>query len=240
MPADASTVREFISFLERDTVEVRAWRGGGFLHAKAYVLDSSVGVGSANFTAGGLTHNRELVMWRQDDAVVRELRDWFERYWDDPTSVDYKPDLIEALRATRFGGSEYSPYELLIRTLAERYGLERPPALEEATFQLRWFQVDAVYRLIKLLGAPARGVSLADAVGLGKTYMALGVIYHFLHEKRVGKGAASHSDRPSVPSPYVAGGSRQISTRLGRRDGEYATVSRRASTSRPTPEPISS
>ena len=73
---------------------------------------------------------------------------------------------------------------MLIRTLADRYGLDTPPSLEQATFTLKWFQTDAVFRLIKLLSGPARGALLADAVGLGKTYMALGVIHHFLHQRR--------------------------------------------------------
>lgn len=183
-PADAALLASFIAFLQRETTEVRAWRGHGFLHAKAYILDGSAGVGSANFTANGLQHNRELVMWRQDDLVVRELREWFQGYWDDTASRDYKDELIAALRATRFGGKEYTPYQVLVRVLAERYGLEAPPSLQEATFQLKWFQVDAVYRLIKLLSGPARGALLADAVGLGKTFMALGVIHHFLYQQR--------------------------------------------------------
>jgi superfamily II DNA or RNA helicase len=182
--ADAELVRSYLAFLERETTQVRAWRGDGFLHAKAYILDGSAGVGSANFTGNGLEHNRELVMWRQDDAVVRELRDWFEGYWNDRSSVDYKQELVDALRGTRFGGKEYTPYQVLVRVLAERYGLDAPPSLQEATFRLKWFQTDAVYRLIKLLSGPARGALLADAVGMGKTFMALGVIHHFLYQQR--------------------------------------------------------
>ena len=56
---------------------------------------------------------------------------------------------------------------------------------------LHWFQEDAVIRLLKLLNGPARGALLADAVGLGKTYMAMAVIRHYVYdraEKRRGKG----------------------------------------------------
>jgi superfamily II DNA or RNA helicase len=183
-PADAEAVAGLISFLERDSVEVKAWRGEGFLHAKAYILDGSVGVGSANFTGPGLSTNRELVMWRQDRGVVEEVQSWFDDYWASPDSHDYKEELLRALRDSPFGGTEYSPYQLLIRTLADRYGLDTPAELSQATFSLRWFQTDAVFRLIKLLSGPARGALLADAVGIGKTYMALGVIHHFLHQER--------------------------------------------------------
>lgn len=183
-PEDAAEVQQLIAFLERDGVEVRAWRGEGFLHAKAWLLDHSAGVGSANFTGAGMRDNRELVMWRQDYGVVNELRDWFNGYWDHPHSDNYKAELLQALRATPFGGTEWTPYQVLIRTLADRYGLETPPSLEQATFQLKWFQEDAVFRLIKLLSSPARGALLADAVGLGKSFMALGVMHHFLQEAR--------------------------------------------------------
>jgi len=117
--------------------------GSGPAAHETRILNASAGVGSANFTANGLIHNQELVTWRQDDAAVAELRTWFDRYWDDPACVDFTDELSATLRSTRFGGQAYSPYQLLIRTLAERYGTERPPALEGATFTLKWFQADA-------------------------------------------------------------------------------------------------
>lgn len=181
---DAEAIRGFIEFLERDGVEVKAWRGEGFLHAKAYIFEASAGVGSANLTWKGLNQNRELVMWRQDRPVVADLRDWFNRYWEAPESVDYREELIRLLRETRFGGAEYLPFDVFIRTLAARYGCDEPPELKEARFELKWFQTDAVFRLIKLLSSRSRGALLADAVGLGKTYMALGCIHYFLHQER--------------------------------------------------------
>ncbi len=123
-------------------------------------------------------------MWRQDFGVVNELKAWFEEYWNSPVSEDYKGQLIEALRQTRFGGEPYKPYQVLIRTLSDRYGLERPPSLEQATFTLKWFQNDAAFRLIKMLAGPARGALLADAVGMGKTFIAMAVAYHYLHQQR--------------------------------------------------------
>jgi superfamily II DNA or RNA helicase len=187
---DAANIHGLLELLRRDTSDVRVWTEG-FLHAKAYLLERSVGVGSANFTAGGLQLNRELVAWRRDYGVVRQVQEWFDRLWDAPESAPYKDDLIAILERTRFGSHPWTPYDVLIRTLAERYGIERPASLSQATFQLRWFQEDAVYRLIRLLNGPARGALLADAVGLGKTYMALGVIHHYLYqaaEERKGTG----------------------------------------------------
>jgi superfamily II DNA or RNA helicase len=194
---DAEGVAALIAFLEhqreasRDEV-VKLWRGSGFLHAKAYILAGSVGIGSANFTFNGLCRNRELVGWRQDRNVVNEVQQWFDGYWNDADSEPYTDRLIEILRQTPLVSDEYRPYDVLIRTLAARYGTDRPPSLEAAQFDLKWFQEDAVIRLVRLLNGRARGALLADAVGLGKTYMAMGVIHHYLYtqaeRRRGGRG----------------------------------------------------
>lgn len=189
-PEEADAVRGWLTFLDRpdEEVDVRVWPEG-FLHAKAHLLSHTAGVGSANFTFAGLTTNKELVAWREDRSVVSELHEWFEDHWD--RAQPYKAELRAILEASRFGRRRYTPYELFIRVLADRYGTELPPSLESARFELKWFQEDAVFRLIKLLRGPAGGALLADAVGLGKTFMALGVIHHFLYEaqvKRRGRG----------------------------------------------------
>lgn len=186
-PQEAVALAALIAFLERQRDAngeiVRLWRGDGFLHAKAYILDGSVGIGSANFTFNGLMRNRELVGWRQDRREVGEIRTWFERYWSHEDTVPYTDQLLEALRATPLVSETYEPYDVLIRTLAARYGGDLPPSLDAARFTLKWFQEDAVFRLVRLLNGPARGALLADAVGLGKTWMAVGVIHHYLYRQ---------------------------------------------------------
>ncbi len=80
-------VEDLVAFLRRPNVAVRAYRGG-FLHAKAYLFygDSpSAGrdrfqpvaaiVGSSNFTAPGLTTNRELNLVHKTVLDAPELAD---------------------------------------------------------------------------------------------------------------------------------------------------------------------
>jgi Helicase conserved C-terminal domain/PLD-like domain/SNF2-related domain len=192
---DAEHVAALVRFLRRhaegDEPVVKLWEGEGFLHAKAYLLGQSVGIGSANFTGAGLTRNRELVGWRQDRQPVREVEEWFDGYWNDEAARDYTEELIAALRATPLVSDDYPPYDVLIKVLAERYGIERPASLEGAAFTLRWFQEDAAFRVIQLLNRRGHGALLADAVGLGKTYVAMAVINHYLYsnaEPRRGRG----------------------------------------------------
>jgi superfamily II DNA or RNA helicase len=192
---EAEAVAALVRFIEghRESGDpvVQLWDGDGFLHAKAYLLQRSVGIGSANFTGNGLSRNRELVGWRQDRGVVAEVEEWFDGYWRSEQARDYTDELVGLLRATPLVSEDYTPYDLLIRVLAERYGIERPRSLEQASFSLRWFQEDAAFRLIRLLNGRARGALLADAVGLGKTYVAMAVIHHYLYaqaEARRGRG----------------------------------------------------
>jgi len=193
--SEAQEVADLIAFLKRHREDgrpvVKLWADRDFLHAKAYILAESVGIGSANFTANGLTRNRELVGWRQDRHVVDELAEWFETLWDSDGAQDYTDELIAELEASPLVSDQYTPHQVLMRVLASRYGIEKPPELERASFTLKWFQEDAAFRVIKLLDRSARGALLADAVGLGKTYVALAVIEHYLYRhvgSRRGKG----------------------------------------------------
>ena len=91
-----ATVAALVEFLEQEHVQVKAWRGEGFLHAKTYILNGSVGVGSANFTYAGFNNNRELVMWRQDYQILSDISRWFTRHWSRPTRSTTR--LISLLR----------------------------------------------------------------------------------------------------------------------------------------------
>jgi superfamily II DNA or RNA helicase len=194
--SEAEEVAELIDFLVRHHTDghevVKLWGDRDFLHAKAYILAHSVGIGSANFTGSGLTSNRELVGWRQDRSVVEEVAGWFEALWNDEAARGYTDELVSILQASPLVSDAFTPHELLMRVLAARYGLEAPPELDrDASFTLKWFQEDAAFRVIKLLDRRARGALLADAVGLGKTYVALAVIEHYLYlhaGRRRGKG----------------------------------------------------
>ncbi len=178
-----SLVREFIGFLNKDNVEVRLY-DKDFFHGKAYIFDSLVVVGSSNFTPSGLTHNTELnsVSLESEARYVRTT--WFEKFWDE--ALDFKTELIELLEASRFGIKEYSPYEVYIKSL---YELQKDDIKSEdeakkeetrpsSKVDLAEFQEDAVRRIFSRL-KKYKACMVADAVGLGKTWIAKRVVEEF-------------------------------------------------------------
>lgn len=110
---------------------------------------------------------------------------WFERFWDDPcVDLDYKTKLIDTLNASKFGSKAYTPYQVFVKALYELFkddtGIEGSDrtSLELASFQQQGFE-----QAVKLL-EKHQAVMVADAVGLGKTYIGLRLIEHYLQKER--------------------------------------------------------
>ncbi len=165
-------------------------------------------VGSSNLTEAGLgrkdSANVELniVETGRDNATVKELKDWFENVWKTVASstitipldngkeqkVDAKTYLIKQIEQVF---RAYTPEEIYHKILFEffRADIEMNDSLEyrrDMEFLQKskiWntlfdFQQSGVVSLVKLLTRYG-GAILADAVGLGKTFSALGVIKYF-------------------------------------------------------------
>ena len=118
--------------------------------------------------------------------MADQLRAWFESKWAD--SPDYKPDLIATLRESKFGSKPYTPFDVFIKALYEyfkgRLNLAPEPG---AVIDLARFQEEGRNEAIRLLDRWG-GVLIADAVGLGKTYIGLSLLEHELvHKRRRGR-----------------------------------------------------
>ena len=70
----------FVDFLNRDNVEVRLFEE--FLHAKTYIFEDRVIIGSSNFTVPGLTRFGELNKWGMKSEADYIRKEWFELFWD--------------------------------------------------------------------------------------------------------------------------------------------------------------
>lgn len=186
-------IDDLIAYLRQDRIHVRLYgvlgESSQFLHAKAYIFDDYSIIGSSNFTPSGLEGNTELNVVNKERAIARDLRhNWFEKFWNHPSvDRDYKAKLIETLERSKFGSKPYTPYQIFVKTLYEFF---KQDALAEGgdrtVLDLARFQQEGYERAVKLLERH-QGVMVADSVGLGKTYIALRLLEHYLaKEKRQG------------------------------------------------------
>src|SRR5690606_2165698 len=51
--------------------------------------------------------------------AIADLMAWYEERWAE--SIDFKADLIDLLDASKFGGKEYTPYQVYIKALYEYF-----------------------------------------------------------------------------------------------------------------------
>lgn len=179
----ARLIDELTAFLVQEHVAVRFYNGA-FLHAKAYLTPNAAIVGSSNFTPSGMTRKAELNLVQQTAAVIRDLREnWYEHMWADAT--DQKQLLIDTLLESKFGGAKWTPYDVFIKVLYE-YFKDRiaPEALETRQgVELASFQQEGLRESIRLIDRHG-GVIVSDAVGLGKTYIGMGLLEHYVLGKR--------------------------------------------------------
>ena len=181
-------LQELADFINQEKVGVRAFKQK-FLHGKSYIIDGipvlgSVGfVGSSNLTYAGLTKNYELNAVLKQESAVRELINWFDRFWNE--AEDYKDELLDILTAFT---DEYPPYEIYIKILYEyfrdRFELEVSPKEETPSpIILADFQHDGYLNALDILEKYG-GVILADSVGLGKTFLALKLLDDYAYKLR--------------------------------------------------------
>jgi superfamily II DNA or RNA helicase len=184
----------------RQRVEVRSVKRAGLLHGKLIHVDdgrrSHALLGSSNFTVNGLglgtSPNIELNLVVDGDRDREDLLAWFNELWGDETLTDDVKD--EVLRALEALYAHASPEFVYFKTLLHIFGdylVEQ--ADEAAQFVQTAFEQTAIWQamfdfqrdgLRAILSKLERhgGCILADSVGLGKTYTALGVIKWY--EKR--------------------------------------------------------
>lgn len=187
-------IDRLIAYLEQAHIQVRLYgamaEGTPFLHAKAYIFDDYGIVGSSNLTPSGLDGNTELNVLIKQSAIARDLRlNWFEKFWTDQSvDTDYKTKLIATLNASKFGSKPYTPYQVFVKALYELFkeevGLEK--SNDRTSLELASFQQEGFERAVRLLERH-NACMVADAVGLGKTFIGLRLLDHYLiKDKRPG------------------------------------------------------
>jgi len=179
--------------------EIKSMVKPNFLHGKLYHVKQKSGIekaiaGSSNFTVNGLglggSKNIELNLIVDSDRERQELREWFDSLWNDKTGLveDVKAQVLSYLDRLYAENSPEFIYQLtLYHVFKDFFGSEDgDAALNQKTgfFQtgvwnaLYDFQKDGVKGAINKI-LKHNGCIIADSVGLGKTFEALGVIKYF-------------------------------------------------------------
>ncbi|MEL7591851.1 MAG: helicase-related protein, partial [Anaerolineaceae bacterium] len=139
----------------------------------------------------------ELNLVQKNDAVIRDLRqNWFEQMWG--YSTDHKQDLIDALNESKFGDAPWTPHDVFIKVLYEYFRDRIIPEEVEARIgvELASFQQEGLRESIRLIDRHG-GVIVSDAVGLGKTYIGMSLLEHYV----LGKRRKGHIPRGLVICP---------------------------------------
>jgi hypothetical protein len=86
----ATNPKEIARLLERDGIEVR---NNSLLHAKVYIDENHLIVGSANLSTNGISLERECEGWTEasicstDTQLIAEAEEWFEILWDEAEKI---------------------------------------------------------------------------------------------------------------------------------------------------------
>lgn len=188
-------LRRLRDYIAKNFIEVKLFDRSR-LHAKLYLflkdLDDRYGspgvaiVGSSNFTAEGLTRNKELNVILTEREDVLYLNNWFDELWDE--AVDFNEDLIRVIEIS--GAIPEAKYpklgkfidpETLFKYLVYKWTEGRVLNLIEKDILME-FQLVGVINAINILNY-YNGVILADSVGLGKSFMAAAIIQELLNGK---------------------------------------------------------
>lgn len=169
-------------------------------HSKAYIFDVSYNhgeikesyaiVGSSNFSKRGLGNedpnkkNTELNALLRQPSAIKEVKKWYHGIWDE--AEDFTEDLLKIIENNlNIERLTYSPFDVLIKTLFEY--LKDESIFKEIKSlnldDLTEFQAFAVKKAIRILST-YNGVIIADSVGLGKTYVAKGLLRYFSQSEK--------------------------------------------------------
>ena len=170
-PEGLGRLKRLLDFFRSGRVEVRRYQDR-FFHAKAWLLRGEtrgVLAGSSNLTAAGMTRNLELNLGHYEDPLLTEVEKWYDEVWEEAVPFNLA-ELYEVLFR------EFSPWLIYLRVLWELYGGEVEEEEEETgRLTLTRFQKHGVWRARRILD-DLGGVVVADGVGLGKTFIAGGLM----------------------------------------------------------------
>lgn len=129
--------------------------------------------------------NRRILKSEVGARAILDLVDWYEGQWEQ--ARDFKDELIALLDASKFGGREYSPYDIFLKAIYTYFNADLDatelPGVRSAV-ELSEFQDDAVKKARRML-AKYDGVLIGDSVGMGKTWIGKKLLEDFAYHQRM-------------------------------------------------------
>ena len=117
--------------------------------------------------------------------AIIDLAGWYDDQWQ--LAMDYKDQFIELLENSKFGGREYTPFEIYMKALFEYFrddlDTDFSQTATRSAVDLAEFQEDAVKKARRIL-ARYDGVIVADSVGLGKTWIGKKLLEDYAYHMR--------------------------------------------------------
>jgi ERCC4-related helicase len=191
------------AWIQKGNVEIKSVKQAGLLHGKMYHITDPQDhehaiIGSSNFTEAGLglskNSNIELNMTVEDNRDRRDLKQWFDRQWNDDDLVEDVKDKVLYYLQQMY--KKVSPETLYFKTLFHLFERhleanqdiqddEKKSKLHNSIIwqELYEFQKQGVRLALSKLNQ-YNGCIIADSVGLGKTYEALAVIKAFENKNK--------------------------------------------------------
>lgn len=196
-PEQIEQLKNLRDFIARNIIDVKLFDKSR-LHAKLYLFitkpEEKYGspglavVGSSNFTAEGLTRNKELNVLLTSREEVLYLDQWFDELWNE--AIEFREDLLKVIDIS--GVLPESPYpkigklidpQTLFKYLVYKWFEGRVLNLLKKDVLME-FQLVGVVNAVEKINF-YNGVILADSVGLGKSFMASAIIEEFLNGKHL-------------------------------------------------------
>jgi len=110
-------VKKLIDLIRKKKLQIKVYTKEQ-LHAKAYIFDLDVKhlkrvaiVGSSNLSISGIKQHTELNIITIHDKDVQEVKEWFNRHWDDESCVEFTEDIADIL-GDSWAGKEHSPSDV--------------------------------------------------------------------------------------------------------------------------------
>ena len=182
-------IKSLAELIAEGKIDVRAYVKDR-MHAKVYIgytgLASAPGtaiIGSTNFSVAGFTGNTELNYPVTHGGDIEEVREWFNRLWEESEPVSEK--VMNEFRKS-WPLAEPEPYLIYLKALYELYGDtlgEEQTVSTDPPVELTEYQLDAVDAGMAML-KNHNGCYIADVVGMGKTFIGAEILRQLTIKER--------------------------------------------------------